>query len=151
MTNIATDFRALQADPENPTLFERARARLERNGYQLFGFRQNNSNGYFIGDPWVVVMATSEREALRVATTHGGVYFDGVAEGRDCECCGDRWDRFAWAFEPERTLFHPDEGWTLVLPGGFKRRYGEPPEFEPSEVEAGFARIDALFEEEDGE
>ena len=22
-----------------------------------------------------------------------GVYFDGVASGRDCECCGDRWFR----------------------------------------------------------
>ena len=55
-------------------------------------FRQNNSYGVYMGPSRVVVEANSADEANRAAEAQG-VYFDGVARGLDCSCCGDRWDR----------------------------------------------------------
>ena len=40
-------------------------------------------------DLWV--MAKSEQQAMEFAAHFGGLYFDGVDMGFDCECCGDRW------------------------------------------------------------
>jgi len=82
-------------------------------------FTQNNSGGSFVYPEWtgpadlggvcdyygwrgsrsgserpdVWVMAESEEEAARLAEQYAGVYFNGVAEGLDCGCCGDRWHR----------------------------------------------------------
>lgn len=55
-----------------------------------FTFEQNNSGGAYIGPTKVTVLAKSADEANRKAEEKG-VYFDGVAFGVDCECCGDRW------------------------------------------------------------
>ena len=57
----------------------------------LFQFRQNNSGGQFIGPKFVVVKADDADQANQIAQDQGPVYFDGVADGRDCDCCGDRW------------------------------------------------------------
>ena len=68
-------------------------------------FSQNNSGGYFTIDdnaglgPSVWIEATSMRDAINRARDIG-IYFDGVASGTDCPCCGDRW------YEPWRE----DEG-----------------------------------------
>lgn len=63
---------------------------------KFYRFRQNNSGGSFDVDDergigvyvWVeacdIVHARSRAEGI-------GIYFDGVADGVDCECCGDRW------------------------------------------------------------
>lgn len=63
---------------------------------KLFRFRQNNSGGEFIVDDTVgvhvVIEAESADQANEVATKYLGIYFNGVDEGIDCECCGDRWD-----------------------------------------------------------
>ena len=61
-----------------------------------FTFRQNNPGGKFeltdtIGH-FVIVEAASAAEADERARRIG-LYFDGVDEGRDCPCCGDRWYR----------------------------------------------------------
>lgn len=56
-----------------------------------FQYRQNNSGGVFIGPIVVLVQAQNAAEANFRATHYGPVYFDGVEDGRDCECCGDRW------------------------------------------------------------
>ena len=55
-----------------------------------FKFRQNNSFGHFVGTPLVFVQADNASDANSIAQDHG-VYFNGVADGLDCDCCGDRW------------------------------------------------------------
>ena len=59
----------------------------------FYTYIQNNSGGCF-SDPahYVIVEAGSAAEADERAESVG-VYFDGVAKDRDCDCCGDRWDR----------------------------------------------------------
>ncbi len=57
-----------------------------------FKFRQNNSFGVYRGTPLVFVQADNAADANRIAQDHG-VYFNGVADGLDCDCCGDRWFR----------------------------------------------------------
>lgn len=65
---------------------------------KFYRFFQTNSGGRFIfnaaqgisTEVWIEAMdaahANSRAEEL-------GIYFDGCEEGRDCSCCGDRWDR----------------------------------------------------------
>lgn len=64
---------------------------------RFYQFRQNNSGGYWAKDlgRYVFIEAESEQAALACAEDRG-LYFDGVAEGRDCVCCGDRWDPPHW-------------------------------------------------------
>lgn len=57
-----------------------------------FQFRQNNSGGHFIGTKLVFVQADNASQANDIAQKHG-IYFNGVADGIDCGCCGDRWHR----------------------------------------------------------
>ncbi len=61
-----------------------------------FDFRQNNSGGHFHVDDrvghYVLIEATSHHCANKRAEEIG-IYFDGVEDDRDCDCCGDRWDR----------------------------------------------------------
>lgn len=64
----------------------------------FFLFRQNNTGGDFHLRPdkgisvRVVVEAGSSAAADARAEAIG-LYFDGVEDGHDCECCGDRWYR----------------------------------------------------------
>ena len=59
----------------------------------FFNYQQNNSFGYFLPPKkTVIVEADDENEANELATTVG-VYFDGVKNGKDCPCCGNRWAR----------------------------------------------------------
>lgn len=61
-----------------------------------FEYSQNNSGGSFVHDPqrgigcrvWVEAADAEEADykAQRI-----GLYFDGVHNGPDCHCCGDRW------------------------------------------------------------
>lgn len=55
-----------------------------------FRFRQNNSGGAFDGTPLVFVQADNAADANAIAQQNG-IYFNGVADGVDCDCCGDRW------------------------------------------------------------
>lgn len=70
--------------------------------FYIFG--QNNSGGSFqvrapkgIGE-FVIVEANSPQEANDKAQKIG-LYFDGVADDLDCECCGDRWYK-VWDDDP---------------------------------------------------
>ena len=62
----------------------------------FYEFRQNNSGGSFVHDPdagiskHVIVEAPSLKRATAIAQSIG-LYFNGVDDGYDCECCGDRW------------------------------------------------------------
>lgn len=61
---------------------------------KIYLFMQNNSFGYFdINDnlcPRVYITAKNAKEANKKAESIG-IYFDGVANDKDCPCCGDRW------------------------------------------------------------
>lgn len=59
---------------------------------KYYTFHQNNSGGSWSGPRYVIVQATSARFANIIAQDHG-VYFDGVEQGQDCDCCGDRWSQ----------------------------------------------------------
>lgn len=63
----------------------------------FYELTQNNSGGYFIVDEKVChrlfIEATSEEEAIRKAESLG-CYWDGVENGNDCSCCGDRWSKY---------------------------------------------------------
>jgi hypothetical protein len=62
----------------------------------FFHFSQNNSGGSFVYDykrgltHHVVIEADSASQANHQAELIG-IYFDGCAKDRDCDCCGDRW------------------------------------------------------------
>lgn len=59
-----------------------------------FEYRQNNSGGSFHVDDkvcqYVIIEANSVEDANKKALELG-LYWNGVEEDRDCECCGDRW------------------------------------------------------------
>jgi len=74
---------------------------------KFFTFSQNNSGGRFKHDPkagighYVIVEAKDADDANRRAEKIG-LYFNGVADDRDCECCGDRWSE-QWSNEGKDT------------------------------------------------
>lgn len=63
---------------------------------KFYTYNQNNSGGSFIKkqeqgiDTIVIIEATSPSHADSIAEDKG-IYFDGCSNGRDCNCCGDRW------------------------------------------------------------
>lgn len=69
----------------------------------FYCFNQNNSGGWFKQDDqiahYMFIEADSADEANERAESVG-IYFDGCSDGRDCDCCGDRWSR-AWRDEGE--------------------------------------------------
>lgn len=60
----------------------------------FYTYNQNNSGGRFHSDDrvaeYVIIEANAADEA-DIRAMDVGIYFDGVREGRDCGCCGDRW------------------------------------------------------------
>lgn len=60
----------------------------------FYKFDQNNSGGSFDYNKnisaQVIIEAKNSKEADRKAKEIG-IYFNGVEDGFDCECCGDRW------------------------------------------------------------
>jgi hypothetical protein len=69
---------------------------------KYFEFDQNNTGGDFVIDEKLshrlYIEAEKEEKAIEIAVNLG-VYFDGVADGRDCGCCGDRW------YSPSEMVF----------------------------------------------
>lgn len=66
-----------------------------------FEFTQNNSYGRFLVDDKVCHRLLIEAESFNDAVKKAeelGCYWDGVDEGIDCPCCGDRWNK--WDDEP---------------------------------------------------
>lgn len=65
---------------------------------KFFEFEQNNSGGSFHIDDKDGIGPRVWIEAIDVAHANSraediGIYFNGVEDGRDCECCGDRWSK----------------------------------------------------------
>ena len=61
----------------------------------FYTYVQNNSGGRMDESDklarYVIIEAQSPRHADGIAEDLG-IYFNGVKDGRDCRCCGDRWD-----------------------------------------------------------
>lgn len=81
----------------------------------FYTYRQNNSGGEFKQnknlDLFVIVEAHSAAHADLLAQDIG-IYFDGVHDGLDCPCCGDRWYSAGCdkgADSPELYGKHPSE------------------------------------------
>ena len=62
----------------------------------FYEFNQNNSGGHFVVNDKlchrVFIEADNTYEAIHKAEELG-CYWYGVKEGRDCPCCGDRWNK----------------------------------------------------------
>lgn len=61
-------------------------------------YLQNNSGGFWhydeaAGIGLVVIVEAPTAEAANERAESIGLYFDGCHTGRDCWCCGARWDR----------------------------------------------------------
>ena len=92
------------ADPIYPDItLKTGKSPLKRikGEHRYFDFTQNNSGGGFnrdenLGDH-VLIAAKDANDANERLMRLGG-YFDGVDDGTDCDCCGDRWYR-AWRTE----------------------------------------------------
>ena len=61
---------------------------------KFYELSQNNSGGSFDVNETLchrlIIEAESEKEAISIAEDLG-CYWDGVDNGNDCPCCGDRW------------------------------------------------------------
>lgn len=88
-----------------------------------YEYSQNNSGGNHVYDDnlglseRVFVEADSAKEADEYAESIG-IYFDGVDDGIDCDCCGDRWyPQVSWygAEDEGRTLDELRETINTVL------------------------------------
>lgn len=58
-----------------------------------YRFHQNNSGGYLIGPAENVHIEAIDAEHACGRAEEVGIYFNGVRDGKDCPCCGDRWYR----------------------------------------------------------
>lgn len=69
---------------------------ITQSNLKWYCFRQNNSGGYFIRNDtvgvFVLIQAHTAIEANALAE-RVGIYFNGVLNELDCECCGDRWSQ----------------------------------------------------------
>lgn len=59
----------------------------------IYSFEQNNSGGYYAkpAQTIIVIEAKDAKHATEIAIG-AGMYRNGVADGVDCKCCGDRWN-----------------------------------------------------------
>ena len=66
----------------------------------IYNFDQNNSGGYYVKPAQNIIVkdARDEKHAIEIALA-AGMYFDGVADGTDCDCCGDRWVPMAQEYD----------------------------------------------------
>jgi hypothetical protein len=59
---------------------------------KFYHYSQNNSGGQFTGGmPHDLIIEAESAEDANRRAEDAGAYFDGVGDGQDCECCGDRW------------------------------------------------------------
>jgi hypothetical protein len=68
---------------------------------RFYVFRQNPSfQVYDEGVGHIVLVEASTCEEANLRAQEVGVYFNGVALGRDCDCCGPRW----WPVTEEHSV-----------------------------------------------
>ena len=79
---------------------------MKNNRTHVYRYYQNNSGGWcndmpsihpslgFVDEDGVNLYVYADTpEQADQAAENVGVYFDGISEGKDCSCCGDRWTR----------------------------------------------------------
>lgn len=71
----------------------------ERLDTKFYTYSQNNSGGSFTGPAHYVIIEAFNKDAAHDIAEQHGVYFNGIEDGHDCSCCGDRWSR--WSDENE--------------------------------------------------
>jgi len=59
----------------------------------FYTFYQNNSGGFFTGPAQYVIIEAPNPKVADAMAEINGLYFDGVLDELDCDCCGDRWHR----------------------------------------------------------
>lgn len=91
---------------------------------KFYEFPQSNAGGYWnkiLG--YVVIIEAETPEKANKKAEEIGIYFDGVENGEDCECCGDRWYRVEDEYdeiEPENLneeieeIKHYQKKWKLT-------------------------------------
>ena len=60
----------------------------------FYAYHQNNSGGNFIINDKLEEIVVIEENSIENANKKAiaiGIYFNGVKNNRDCECCGNRW------------------------------------------------------------
>lgn len=65
-----------------------------------YTYHENNSGGVFLTEEEMIVVYATDNEHADMLAEKAGAYFDGVENGHDCGCCGDRWSR---AYRPDRN------------------------------------------------
>lgn len=83
-----------------------------------YKFDQNNSGGSFDVDDKVCHRLFIEAESFNDAVEKAeelGCYWNGVASGIDCPCCGDRWDK--WDDDPVDIEKYKTEGYKTFRHG----------------------------------
>lgn len=84
-----------------------------------YQFDQNNSGGSFIVNKKVCHRLFIEAESFNVAVAKAedlGCYWDGVSLGKDCSCCGDRWNK--WHDRPVDIEKYKNEGYRVGVYDG---------------------------------
>ena len=92
----------------------------------FYEFNQNNSGGYFVENDTLChrlfIEADNVKEAINKAEELG-CYWDGVASGIDCSCCGDRWHE---PWDDEGEIFPKElevSDWSLLE--SWNKKYGK--------------------------
>lgn len=82
----------------------------------FYEFQQNNSGGVFVVNDVLChrlfIEANNADEAIHKAEELG-CYWNGVEEGKDCPCCGDRWSRYF--VEPVPLEKYAKEGYEVSV------------------------------------
>lgn len=63
------------------------------NQLKWYVYRQNNPGGKFRAPALNVYVQAMSSAVADAMAQEVGLYFDGVDDGEDCSCCGDRWTR----------------------------------------------------------
>lgn len=98
----------------------------------FYTFNQNNSGGSFDYNPsagishYVIVEADNLSEAVERAKGIG-LYFNGVEDFYDCECCGDRWYE-PWSDDGTETPTVYGESVDTFTGGSFGMKWIKGPE-----------------------
>ena len=90
----------------------------------FYHFSQNNSGGCFHNDDLVCIHMIIEARHAAEANDRAeglGIYFDGVENDRDCDCCGDRWYQ-AWGQGDDEPLIYG------AHPAAYAAHFAEPGE-----------------------
>ena len=81
----------------------------------FFRYRQNNSGGSFEISPkkgigYKVIIEANNCDDANIRAEEIGLYFNGVLDNRDCDCCGDRWSA---NIGPGHEVWHGEslKGW----------------------------------------